>query len=59
MLPLRLFSPPQQCHQNRKPIGATLPVTVKAKPEKVTEQVNKIVTKHGEKWKKILAGMGE
>ncbi len=34
-------------------------MTVKAKPEKVTEQVNKIVTKLGEKWKKILAGMGE
>jgi hypothetical protein len=34
-------------------------VTVKAKPEKVTEQINKIVTKLGEKWQKILAGMGE
>jgi hypothetical protein len=34
-------------------------VTVKAKPEKVTEQINKIVTKLGEKWQKIHAGMGE
>jgi hypothetical protein len=34
-------------------------VTVKAKPEKVTEQINKIVTKLNEKWQKILAGMGE
>ncbi len=34
-------------------------VTVKAKPEKVTEQINNIVTKVGEKWEKILAGMGE
>jgi hypothetical protein len=34
-------------------------VTVKAKPEKVTQQINNIITKLGEKWKQILAGMGE
>jgi hypothetical protein len=34
-------------------------VTVKAKPEKVTQQIDNIVSKLGEKWKKILAGMGE
>lgn len=34
-------------------------VTVKAKPEKVTEQIDSIVSKLGEKWQKILAGMGE
>ncbi len=34
-------------------------VTLKEKPEKVTEQINKIVTKLGEKWQKIHAGMGE
>jgi len=34
-------------------------VTVKAKPEKVTKQIDNIITKLGEKWQKILAGMGE
>jgi len=34
-------------------------VTVKAKPEKVTQQIDNIITKLGEKWQKILAGMGE
>jgi len=34
-------------------------VTVKAKPEKVTKQIDSIITKLGEKWQKIHAGMGE
>ncbi len=34
-------------------------VTLKAKPEKVNEQINKTVTKLDEKWEKILAGIGE
>lgn len=34
-------------------------VTLKAKPEKRTQQVNKIMAKMGDKWDKILANMGE
>jgi hypothetical protein len=34
-------------------------VTVKAKPEKQINQVNKILTKIGAKWDKILAGQGK
>ena len=34
-------------------------VTVKAKPEKQSQQITKILTKLGEKWQKILAGQGE
>jgi len=34
-------------------------VTVKSKPEKQTEQVNKILAKLGSKWDKILAGKGK
>ncbi len=34
-------------------------VTVKSKPEKQTEQVNKILAKIGNKWDKILAGKGK
>ena len=34
-------------------------VTVKAKPEKQTRQVQSILEKIGKKWQKILAGMGK
>ena len=34
-------------------------VTLKAKPEKRTQQVNKIMAKMGAKWDKILANQGE
>jgi hypothetical protein len=34
-------------------------VTVKAKPEKQIKQVENILTKIGNKWEKILAGMGK
>ena len=34
-------------------------VTVKAKPEKQTKQIDEILTKLGKKWDKILAGQGE
>ena len=34
-------------------------VTLKAKPEKRTQQINKIMTKMGAKWDKILANQGE
>jgi hypothetical protein len=34
-------------------------VTLKQKPEKVTKQIHKIVTKMGEKWGKILKKQGE
>ena len=34
-------------------------VTLKAKPEKRTQQVNKIMAKMGDKWDKILANQGE
>ena len=34
-------------------------VTVKAKPEKQAKQIDKILTKMGKKWDKILAGQGE
>ena len=34
-------------------------VTVKSKPEKRAAQIDKIVTKLGAKWDKILAGQGE
>ena len=38
---------------------ATGTVTVKAKPEKQVKQVEKILTKIGKRWEKILAGMGK
>jgi hypothetical protein len=38
---------------------ATGTVTVKAKPEKQINQVNKILTKIGKRWEKILAGQGK
>jgi hypothetical protein len=34
-------------------------VTVKSKPEKQAQQIDKILTKLGDKWDKILAGQGE
>lgn len=34
-------------------------VTVKSKPEKQANQIDKILTKMGKKWDKILAGQGE
>ena len=34
-------------------------VTVKSKPEKQTKQVEKIFTKMGSRWDKILAGQGK
>jgi hypothetical protein len=34
-------------------------VTVKAKPEKQTQQVDNILAKLGKKWDKILAGQGK
>jgi hypothetical protein len=34
-------------------------VTVKSKPEKQTQQINKILTKMGNKWDKILAKQGK
>jgi hypothetical protein len=34
-------------------------VTVKAKPEKQVQQIDKILAKLGDKWDKILAGQGE
>jgi hypothetical protein len=34
-------------------------VTVKSKPDKQAQQIDNIMTKLGEKWDKILAGMGE
>ena len=34
-------------------------VTVKSKPEKQAAQIDKIVTKLGAKWNKILAGQGK
>jgi len=34
-------------------------VTVKAKPEKQTQQVENILTKMGAKWQKIVRGQGE
>ena len=34
-------------------------VTLKSKPEKVTEQINNIMTKMGAKWEKILKNQGE
>jgi hypothetical protein len=34
-------------------------VTVKSKPEKQIKQVEKILTKIGAKWDKILAGQGK
>ncbi len=34
-------------------------VTVKAKPEKQTKQVQNILKKLGDKWDKILAGQGK
>jgi hypothetical protein len=34
-------------------------VTVKAKPEKQAQQIDKILAKLGDKWDKILAGQGE
>jgi hypothetical protein len=34
-------------------------VTVKAKPEKQSQQINSILTKLGQRWAKILAGQGE
>ena len=38
---------------------ATGTVTVKAKPEKRIKQVEKILTKIGKRWEKILAGQGK
>ena len=38
---------------------ATGKVTVKDKPEKQIKQVEKILTKIGKKWAKILAGQGK
>jgi hypothetical protein len=38
---------------------ATGTVTVKAKPEKQVRQVEKILTKIGARWDKILRGMGK
>jgi hypothetical protein len=34
-------------------------VTLKSKPEKVTQQINNIMTKMGAKWDKILKNQGE
>ena len=34
-------------------------VTLKSKPEKVSKQITKIMTKMGTKWRKILAEQGE
>jgi hypothetical protein len=34
-------------------------VTVKAKPEKQAQQIDKILAKLGDKWDKILAGQGK
>ena len=34
-------------------------VTLKAKPQKRAQQVNKIMTKMGARWDKILASQGE
>ena len=34
-------------------------VTIKAKPEKQAKQVDKILTKMGKRWEKILAGQGK
>ena len=33
-------------------------VTLKRKPEKITKQIQKILTKMGARWEKILAGKG-
>jgi hypothetical protein len=38
---------------------ATGTVTVKEDPEKQVKQVEKILNKIGDKWKKILAGKGK
>jgi hypothetical protein len=38
---------------------ATGTVTVKSKPEKQIRQVEKILTKIGARWEKIMAGQGK